>query len=256
MSEKDRRTNGTEAPSDLSRRVRAYYADCVSTEAEREEFERLATAVWGDLLEAEQSGADGGFLLHVLVCTKFRRATPNIARSETLQRLNPRKRAALLAGLRAIRELKQSGLEEIFGPQGHDWAHKIYEGIEYLQQQLTGGGTVETPAFQTLSRANVSRRHTEQAVTACVVCLMDQLKGHPKPAAAVAILLEKFGLLGRSSSGLTAMEFVKKRASRAAVQARDKLGPIGNPIWMLRQSYEGLKEFLYSTPASPDISPS
>lgn len=254
MAGEDRRTDRTEAPSDLSRRVRDYYADCVGTEPEREEFERLAEGVWGDLLEAEQSGADGGFLLHVLVCTKFRRATPNIAHSETLQRLNPRKRAALLAGLRAIRGLEESGLKEIFGPQGHDWARKVHEGVEYLHRQLTGG-TVETPAFQTLSRANVSRRQTERAVTACVLCLLNELKGHPKPAAAVAVLLEKFELLGRSRSGLTAIEFVKKRASRAAVHARDKLGPIGNPIWMLRQSYEGLKEFLYPAPASPDTSP-
>jgi hypothetical protein len=229
MAGEDRRTNRTEPPSDLSRRVRDYYAQTAGTEPEREKFERLAEGVWAELLEAEQSGADGGFLLHVLVCTKFRRATPNIARSETLQRLNPRKRAALLAGLRAIRGLEESGLKEIFGPQGHDWARKVYEGIEYLHHQFTGG-TVETPAFQTGSRAKLPRRQTERAVTACVVCLMNELKGHPKPAAAVAVLLEKFGLLGRSRPGQAAIDFVKKRASRAAAPAADRLGPIGNPV--------------------------
>ncbi len=253
MAEEDRRTNRTEGPSDLSRRVRDYYAQWAGTEPEREEFERLAVGVWDDLLEAEQSGADAGFLLHVLVCTKFRRVTPNITRSKTLQSLNPRKRAALVAGLRAIRELKESGLQEIFGPQGHDWARSVHQGIEYLYQQLTGG-TVETPAMQMTSRAKLSRRQAERAVTACVVCLLGELKGHPKPTAAVAVLLEKFALLGRSRSGLTAIEFVKKRAARAAAHVSDRLGPIGNPIWHLRSTYEHLREFLCPAPAISDDS--
>jgi len=247
MSGEDRRTNEGKPPEDLSQRVRDYYARQVGDEADQEEFARLAQSIWEPLREAEQHGADAGFLLHVLVITKFRRATPNIARSQTLQGLSPRKRAALVAGLRAIHEVGDSGLEEIFGPQGYEWARQVSTGVVFLYQQLTAG-TIETPAFQVGSAATLSRRQRERPVTACVVCLMEELKGHPKPAAAVALLLEKFGLLGQSRPGITAIDFVKKRASRAVAHAKDRLGPIGNPVWLLRSPYAQLKEFLRSTP--------
>lgn len=179
---------------------------------------------------------------------------PNMTRSKTLQELPPRKRAALVGGLRALRQLGREGFKEIFGPQAEKWAEDVWGGIEFVYQELTGG-TVTTPAFQMGSRARLTRRQTERPLTACIVCLMEEFRGrYPKPAAAAAVLLGKFGLLGQRRGGLTAIDFVKKRWRRASPHVLDRLGPIGNRVWLLRQSYMDLKAFLAPPPPIPDRS--
>ncbi len=249
-----RRTNEPPAPSELSRRVREYYRQDLSQQGWEEDFDRLVSAVWEDLLEAERYRADAGFLLHVLVCTKFRRVTPNIERSP-LGEVPLRKRATLIGGLQIFRQLGWERFKEIFGPPGQKWAQEVYSGIEFIYQELTGG-TVSTPALQIASRARLTRRQLEQPITACLVCMMEELKGrHPKPAAATAVLLQKFGLLDRKRDGNAAIEFVKKRAQRAASGVSDRLGAIGNPVWHLRATYTDLKEFLIPPPIIPERSP-
>lgn len=241
-------------PSDLSRLVRDYYRKHFKSEGEEEEFERALAAGWGDLLEAERFGADPGFLLHVLVCTKFQRWTSNIERSPTLQNLPARERAILVGGLRALRRLGWESIKEIFGPAGEEWAQRVFHGIEFIYYELVGI-TVRNPAWQTGSLAPPTRRQAERPLTACIICIMEELKGrHPKPAAATATLLQKFRLLDRSQGGTRAIEFVRKRARRAAPGVSDLLGPIGNRVWHLRSTYMSLKEFLAPPPVIPDRS--
>lgn len=255
MTQENRRKNQAVAPSDLSRLVRDYYGRHFSREEAKQEFDRLVGAVWADLLEAEQYGADLGFLLHVLVCTKYQRRTPNIERSRTLKDLTPRRRATLIGGLRALRQLEWEGFKEIFGPAGEKWAQEVYGGIEYIYQQLTGGAE-KTPAFQIGRGARLTRRQAERPLTACIVSIMEELRNrHPKPAAATVVLLQKFGLLGPSRNRITAMEFVKKRARRGAREVSDRLSPIGNRVWLLRQTHADLREFLMPPPTIPDQSP-
>lgn len=119
-----------------------------------------------------------------------------------------------MGGLRALRRLGWEGIKEIFGPPGEEWARSVFHGIEFIFQQLVGV-TVQTPAFQTGSLARLTRRQAERPLTACMVCLMEELKGrHPKPAAATAVLLEKFGLLRRSRDGTIAIEFVTEAGAQ------------------------------------------
>ncbi len=249
-----RKTNEPPAPSELSRRVREYYRQDLSREGWEEDFDRLVSAVWEDLLEAGRYGADAGFLLHVLVCTKFQRVTPNIERSP-LREVPLRKRATLIGGLQIFRQLGWERFKEIFGPPGEKWAQEVYLGIEFIYQELTGG-TARTPAFQIAGRARLTRRQLERPITACLVCMMEELKGrYPKPAAATAVLLQKFALLDRKRDGNAAIEFVKKRAQRAAPGVSDRLGAIWNPVWLLRGTYRDLKEVLMPPPVIPDRSP-
>ncbi len=224
----------------------------IGPEEEGKEFDRLVAAVWEDLLVSARYGAEPGYLLHVLVCSKFQRATPNIERSKTLQKLTQRERAAMVGGLRALRRLESEGFKEIFGPPSEEWAQKVYSGIEFLYQQLMGG-TVETLAFLIGSGARLTRRQAERCLTACIVCLLEELKGrHPKPVVATTVLLEKFGFLDGSRGVTAAIEFVKKRAQRAAAAVSDSLGPIGNRVWHLRLTYSNLKEFLMPPPIVPE----
>jgi hypothetical protein len=80
------------------------------------------------------------------------------------------------------------------------------------------------------------------------MCLLDELKGHPKPRAAATVLLEKGGLLGRSRGGAAGVAFVARRAARAQAVTRDRLAPIGNTVWHLRATFDTLREWLLPSP--------
>lgn len=245
-----KRTNRQVAHPDLSRLVRDYYLNYFERRGRGAEFRPLVAAVWENLLEAKRYGADPGFLLHTLVCTKFLVVTLNAARSEALRNLTRQERAALVAGLRALRAFGEVGLREVFGP-AEEWARAVWSGINFLYQRLMFG-TVETPTFETVIRANPTKRQLERPLTTCILCLMRELHRHPKPAAATTALLEKFGLLRRSRGGIAAVGFVRKRFQRARAGGSVRPGSVGS--WdrmLLQETYAGLKEFLM--PPSPVI---
>lgn len=254
MGANRRGTNRPVARPDLSRHVREYYRGYftnVGRGREREEFERVVAAVWEDLQDAKSYEADPAFLLHVLVCLKFRRAIPGPARSAAVRRLTWHQRRALAGGLRVLLQLGEPWLTEVLGSAQQDWARTLYVGASLLDQTLRREVTIETPAFQLWSGAVPTRRQAERLLTAGIVCLMGELKSHPKPAAATVVLLEKFGLLPRRRGGVTAVEFVKKRARRAKGKESDPFDPVGSPVEQLRGSYGWLKESLPGTRGYP-----
>jgi len=234
--------------------VREYYRRYftnVGRGGEREEFERLVAAVWDDLQDAKRYGADLAFLLHVLVCLKFRRVIPGPARSAAVRRLTPRQRRALVGGLRVLLKLGAPWLTELLGSAQQDWARTLYLGAGLLEQTLRREVTIDTPAFLWWSGAEPTGRQAGRLLTAGIVCLMEDLESHPKPAVATVVLLEKFGLLPRPRGGVTAVEFVKKRAQRAKGKVSDPFDPVGSPVDALKGSYEWLREFLLDTRSHP-----
>jgi len=244
----DRRTFELVAPADLSRQVEAYYRDYFRRRvALRADFERALELAGEDLAELARQGADPGFVLHALIAAKHV-VVPEIERSEPLRRLKPKQRAALVAAARTIRGLGEADVREIFGTSAdaEQWAKAFWWGAVHLDHLLTSSA-VEAPAFAFSTQAKPGKRRAQQPLTAAIVCAMDALKDHPKRAEAVAVLLEKFGLIQQHRAGPAAVEFVKKRARRATSSA-------GVRRWLrdVHESYEWLTRWLtLSGGASP-----
>jgi hypothetical protein len=235
---------------DLSEAMENYYRQHFEDEGRGEVFARWMDGLRADLEEAARYGADSAFILHALVCTWDRRLQRQSEGNEAIQRLTPKKRALLVGALRLLRLLGEPWLQQVLGPKDHGRGRLfLFVAIE-LEMMLTGG-VVRTPAWASGSRISGKARAPENAVTACIVCLSDELGRHPKPAAAAANLLEKAGLLRRSRGGAAGAAFVSKRAARARDKARDRLGPIGNVVWLLKTSYADLREFLLPLPDVP-----
>jgi len=82
-----------------------------------------------------------------------------------------------------------------------------------------------------------------------MMCLLDELKGHPKPRAAVAVLLEKGGLLGRSRGGAAGVAFVARRAAGSRPCA-GPARPDRQYCLELRGTFDNLRERLMPAPRS------
>jgi hypothetical protein len=245
MSEDNRRTNPGLAGSDLSALVQEFYRSFFERvrPQEREAFELRVVAVRNDLKDAGRCGANPALLLHVLVCTKFLRRIPGPAGSDAVRRLTLAQRRTLVGGLRVLQQLGQPWLVEVLGSAQQDWARTLWSGAGLLHQALGREVTIETPAFLWWSGSKPTRRQAERLLTAAIVCLVQELKDHPKPAAAAATLLEKFALLPRGQSR-DPVELVSKRARRAAAKALDPLQSVGSLVSSLRHTYESLIDFL------------
>jgi hypothetical protein len=227
--------------------VEAYYQEHFTREGRGEAFVEWLAPLRGELAEAATHGANPAFILHVLVCTRWRRLRRPSDESEAIRRLTPRKKALLVGGLRLLRTLGGSWLTELLGPGSAERVRAFLLEVGVLEHLLTGA-VLETPAWHIGPRGRLKPRAWEQAVTACLICLLDELKGHPKPSAAAAVLLEKGGLLGRSRGGAAGVAFVARRAARAQAGARDALAPIGNTVWHLRTTFDTLREWLLPAP--------
>ncbi len=246
----NRTTNHEEAGTDLSQRVEAFYRTRSERTGQGEAFARWLARIRGDLAETAQYGARPAFILHALVCTRegrLRRPTDEV---KTLQRLTLRQRALLLGGLRLLRKLGESWLASLLEPMGSERARTFLGQVSQLEYLLTGG-VEESPGWQVASRGRLRPRARQRAVTACILCLLEELKGHPKPRAAVTVLLEKSGLLKTSRGGAAGMAFVAKRAARAQAVAKDRGEPIGFIVSMLKESFANLREFLVPAPGIP-----
>jgi hypothetical protein len=222
----NRRATIREVPRlDLSEAMETYYGQHFDDEGRGEIFARWMDGLRADLKEAAHYGADAAFILHALVCTWDRRLQRQSEGNETIRRLTPKRRALLLGALRLLRTLGESWLQQALGATDSDRARRfVFVAIEL--EMMLSGATVRTPAWEAGSR--ISGKAAENAVTACIVCLVDELRHHPKPAAAAANLLKKAAVPMRSRGGAAGPAFVAKRAARARDKAKDRLGPIGN----------------------------
>ena len=242
-----RPTNRGEAGPDLFQLVERFYRGHFESAGGREGFDRWLTSARPDLLEGAQYGADPAFLLHVLVCTRGRRLTLHADRLDAVRRLAPRKKALLIGALKLVGELGEPWLMEVFGPADPERPGRFLSEVMILAHLLTGG-VVQTPAWSSAFGRPPRAHQRERAVTGAIVCLLEALQRHPKPAAAVVVLLEKFELLrGRTRGGQAAVAFVEARARRAQAQVRDPLSPVGNVIFHLRGTFTHLKEFLQAS---------
>ena len=240
-------TDRAVAESDLFRRVEAYYQEHFTREGRGEAFAEWLAELRRELAETATHGANPAFILHVLVCTRWRRLRRAADESEAIRRLTPRKKALLVGGLRLLRTLGEPWLAELYGPGSAERVRTLLIEVGVLDHLLTDA-VLETPAWQVGPRGRVKPRTSGQAVTACVMCLLGELKGHPKPTAVAAVLLEKGGLLGRSRGGAAGIAFVARRVARAQVAATDRLAPIGNTVWHLKGTFETLREWLLPAP--------
>jgi len=229
--------------------METYYGRHFDDEGRGEAFTRWINGIRADVKETARHGADPAFILHALVCTWDRRLQRQSEGNEAIGRLTPKTRALLVGGLRLLRTLGEPWLQQVLGDP--DRATRFLSVAIELEMNLTGA-VVRTPAWESGSRISGKDRAQENAVTACIVCLLEELRHHPKAAAAVADLLKKAGLLRRSRGGAAGPAFVAKRAARARNKAKDRLGPIGNVVWLLRQSYRDLREHLLPLPEIPD----
>ena len=246
------RTTNRELPrQDLSQSVETYYRENFTRAGKENVFTAWMDRIRADLAETALYGADPAFILHTLVCTRERHVRRHVDELEAIRRLTPKKRAVVVGGLRLLRTLGEPWLAELLRPRESGRARTFLATVVELEYLLTGG-VMETPAWQTGSHVRVKARVWENAVTACIVCLLSEVKGHPKPAAAVANLMEKSGLLRKSRGGAAGSAFVAKRAARARDKAHDRLGPIGNIVWRLRSSYADLRETRLTIPEIPE----
>jgi len=250
-----RRTTVREVPCfDLSEAVEQYYRQLFEHEGRGPVFTQWMTALRADLADAASHDADAAFILHVLVCTWDRRVQRHSDSIDAIRRLSPKNKALLIGAVRLLGRLGEPWIKQVLGPPDSDRGMRFLVTVSELETALAGV-VVRTPAWQSGVRSSGRVRTEENAVTACLVCVLDELKQHPKPTAAVANLLEKAGLLRRSRGGAAGAAFVAKRAARARTQAKDRLGAIGNVVWLLRSTYADLRESLLPIPEVPETDP-
>jgi len=248
-NERNRMTDHTVSTAELSRRLREHYRRIAERKGIASEYDRWVTAVWPELAKLEGKAANAAWVLHVLVCTRLGKVVPGVQTLPALAELPRRQRGALLRAVRTLRALGRERVEGLFGPADSDWGRAFYSGLGYLEQELSGG-TYETPAFQVVGwRGRAGPRRRELFRTACIVCLMSELKRQPKPAAWVATLLEKFDFLppGRGNPA----DRVKKRYQRDARKAADPQTVLGNVVDLLRTTFRMLREHLAPEPVEP-----
>ena len=255
-----RRTDAPLAGPDLSQLIADYYQEEFRSAGRGEAFDRWLTPVLTVLKETHHAGADPAFLLHVLVCTKFRGVTPYAAGSEALAALSPKERALLVGGLRLLQRLGLAWWREVLGPEPAPEAPVVLNGVDRALTMLTGGA-IMTPAFEIAGATTpLGPRQDQAALTACMHCCLEALGRRPKPAAATAALLERAGLLG-GRRGLTAAEFVKRRMRlspvprtrrRSRKTARARLSGVGTWIWLLKETYRELMGVLSPPPLVPE----
>src|SRR5690349_9619091 len=147
-----------------------------------------------------------------------------------------------MGALNLISEQGEPWLKEVFG--GVELAKSFYTGMVTLRTVLAGT-SVSTPAWGTTVMRVPTARDAKNALTACIVCMYETLRQAPKPIPAIVDLLEKFELL-KGSRAVTHVKFVEQRLRRKQGLAGDRLGPVGNPVFRLSVTFQGLKEFLDS----------
>lgn len=241
----NRPTNEAMARPSLFQRVERYYADCLAQiGGTGKEFQHWWTATRAELVATESYGADPAFLLHVLICTKLRGSRRYAEQNPAIQELSKRHSAQVAGALKLILDRGLPWLERVFvGDEKR--AHEFLADVARVQALLVGGA-ITTPAWEVTARASGdTNRLRRNALTACILCMDEALKGIPNRTMAAVVLLEKFSLFRtRSVGGIARAKFLEQRIRRNKAKAVDRLGPIGNPVWHLRETFDRLKEFL------------
>ena len=240
-----RPTNPSLAAPDLFPRVEAYYRKHFTRAGRGEDFDRWLSGARQHLRDAASVGAKPAFLLHVLACTAGRGIRRYADHSPAIQRLPPRQRAQLVGALKVVRDQGESWLLEVFGPRDTERAKAFYKGAGILHSLLVGG-TVATPAWEMGFVRPPKVRDEKNALTGCILCLHDSLHPAPKRTATIVVLLEKFELLKAPRSVRTRAKLVEQRVRRKQALAAERLGPVGNVMFHLRESFVYLKEVLDS----------
>ena len=236
-----RRTNRAVSDRELSRLVADYYRDEAEQHGITNVYNERMRRIEPELEELSRQGIESAFVLHVLICTWLGRLTPNWQTWPTQPLATPGRRRAMLRAVRTLTNLGQETIVGAFGDSQADRGARFYGDLAILEQMLSGG-TYRSPAFQVGGPQLPGTRQGEVYRRACLASLMTALKGQPKRAAAVAVLLERFDLLptgtGRRSEG------IKRRYRLDAADLKDRLSALGSLVALLRTTFEQLKEHL------------
>jgi hypothetical protein len=233
---------------ELSRFVADYYRDEAERQGMTSLYDERMRMVQPRLAELSQHGVVSAFVLHVLICTWLGRLTPNLQTWPTRPLVAAGRRRVMLRAVRGLKNVGQGTIVAAFGGHQENRGARFYLDLTILEQMLSGG-TYRSPAFQVGGSASPGTRGREVYRRACVASLMTALKGYPKRAAAVAVLLKQFDLLpsgrGRRS------EWIKRRYRLDAKDLRDRLSGLGTLTALMRLSFEELKEHLAPQPVEP-----
>ena len=143
----DNRTTNHEVPGpDLFQRIEAQYQGHFDRQGQGKAFTCWMAGIREDLSEAAQYCADPAFILHVLVCTRWRRIRRHADERPAISRLSPKKRAFVVGGLKLLRKRGEPWLADVLGASGGERA-KIFLTEARVLEDLLNGRVVETPAF-------------------------------------------------------------------------------------------------------------
>ncbi len=244
----NRGTNRQASDGKLSRLMIDYYRDEAEQRGLSTPYDERVRGVQSELEDLSRRGVESAFVLHALVCTWLGRLTPNWQTWPNHPLEAPGTRRAMLRAVRALKNMGRDTILGLFGRTEGDRGARFYIDLGILEQLLSGG-TYRSPAFQIGGPRSPGRRQREIYQRACLASLMIALDGHPKRAAAVAVLLGRFDLLpggrGRRSA------WVKRRYRLDAGDLKDRLSGLGTLVALLRTSFEGLKEHLALRPVKP-----
>src|SRR5438128_10948645 len=109
-------TDRAVAGSDLFRRVEAHYREHFTREGRGEAFAAWLARLRRELAETATHAADPAFILHALVCTRWRRLRRAADGSEAIRRHTARKKAVRVGGLRLLRALGGRSLGALYVP--------------------------------------------------------------------------------------------------------------------------------------------
>lgn len=241
----DRRTNRSVSDLELSRLVADYYRDEAEQRGISNLYDERMRWVRPQLEELSGRGVESAFVLHGLVCTWLGRLTPNWQTWPSQPLAAPGRRRVMLRAVRTLKSLGRDTIVRAFGRTQEDRGARFYTDLAILEQMLRGG-TYRSPTFQIGGPQSPGTRQREVYRRACLTSLMTALKGQPKRAPTVAVLLEGFDLLPSGTGRRT--EWVKRRYRLDAEDHKDRLSELGTLVALLRMSFEDLKEHLAPQP--------
>jgi hypothetical protein len=206
---------------------------------DREQFQKTFVAARSELLEAAQKGANPSKLLFWLFVTRYSGVlNASVRLSKAALELKPSDRRVVQQGIRRLHELGRDWLRDVLerDDDAENRATRLYQDLSVLRLELADKVEVNPFFLEFVHVDRTGSRWREQAVTACLTCMMKELQGRlTKPYDFAVVLLEKFGLM-RPKPGVTARELVMKRVLRAK---RSKVtSRIANRIVALQEQFD------------------
>jgi hypothetical protein len=222
-----------------------YYRDEAERQGVATLYDERTQGVLPRIEDLSRRGVETAFVLHVLICTWLGRLTPNWQTWPSRPLAAPGTRRAMLRAVRTLSHLGRDTIVGLFGSSQEQRGERFHTDLGILEQ-LLGGGTYRSPAFQIGGARSPGARQQQVYRRACLACLMTALTGQPKRAAEVVMLLKSFDLLpvgrGRRS------EWIKRRHRLDARNLDDRLSELGTVVRLLRTTFDSLKEHLAPEP--------